>query len=116
MKPATASEAIEIAIDALPGLDAPARRELLDAVLERERPDALVPTLGGQTALNLAVELEEEGITVLGQVADGVGVDALLEQLVERIQARVDPGRPLREMPKRQRRALAKPMADYAAR
>jgi len=32
------------------------------AVLERERPDALVPTLGGQTALNLAVELEESGI------------------------------------------------------
>ncbi|MCU0302906.1 MAG: carbamoyl-phosphate synthase large subunit [Thermoanaerobaculales bacterium] len=32
------------------------------AVLERERPDALVPTLGGQTALNLAVELEEHGV------------------------------------------------------
>jgi len=32
------------------------------AVLERERPDALIPTLGGQTALNLAVELEEEGV------------------------------------------------------
>ncbi len=32
------------------------------AVLERERPDALVPTLGGQTALNLAVELEESGV------------------------------------------------------
>ena len=32
------------------------------AVLERERPDALIPTLGGQTALNLAVELEENGV------------------------------------------------------
>ncbi len=32
------------------------------AVLERERPDALIPTLGGQTALNLAVELEEAGV------------------------------------------------------
>jgi carbamoyl-phosphate synthase large subunit len=31
-------------------------------VLERERPDALLPTMGGQTALNLAVELAEEGI------------------------------------------------------
>jgi carbamoyl-phosphate synthase large subunit len=28
------------------------------AVIERERPDALLPTLGGQTALNLAVELQ----------------------------------------------------------
>ncbi len=32
------------------------------AVLERERPDALLPTLGGQTALNLASQLEEAGI------------------------------------------------------
>jgi carbamoyl-phosphate synthase large subunit len=32
------------------------------SVLERERPDALLPTLGGQTALNLAVALWEEGV------------------------------------------------------
>jgi carbamoyl-phosphate synthase large subunit len=31
-------------------------------VLERERPDALLPTLGGQTALNLATRLAEEGV------------------------------------------------------
>ncbi len=31
-------------------------------VLGRERPDALLPTLGGQTALNLAIELHEAGI------------------------------------------------------
>ena len=31
-------------------------------VLERERPDALLPTMGGQTALNLAVALAEAGI------------------------------------------------------
>src|SRR5205823_1043465 len=31
-------------------------------VLERERPDALLPTMGGQTALNLARELAEAGI------------------------------------------------------
>ena len=32
------------------------------SVLERERPDALLPTLGGQTALNLAVALESAGV------------------------------------------------------
>ena len=32
------------------------------SVLERERPDALLPTLGGQTALNLASQLEEAGV------------------------------------------------------
>jgi PTS system nitrogen regulatory IIA component len=37
VKPATASEAIEIAVGALPSLDDRARRDLLDAVLERER-------------------------------------------------------------------------------
>jgi carbamoyl-phosphate synthase large subunit len=33
----------------------------LEAIIERERPDALLPTLGGQTGLNLAVELSESG-------------------------------------------------------
>ena len=32
------------------------------AVLRRERPDALLPTLGGQTALNLSIELAESGV------------------------------------------------------
>src|ERR687891_2370000 len=31
-------------------------------VLTRERPDALLPTMGGQTALNLARELAQEGV------------------------------------------------------
>ncbi len=34
----------------------------LTAIIERERPDALLPTVGGQTALNLAVELAEAGV------------------------------------------------------
>ncbi len=36
--------------------------DVLEAILERERPDALLPTVGGQTALNLAVELARRGI------------------------------------------------------
>jgi carbamoyl-phosphate synthase large subunit len=36
--------------------------EMVAKVIERERPDALLPTLGGQTALNLAVRLSETGI------------------------------------------------------
>ncbi|HVS47107.1 MAG TPA: carbamoyl-phosphate synthase large subunit, partial [Verrucomicrobiae bacterium] len=34
----------------------------LENIIERERPDALLPTLGGQTGLNLAVELSEAGV------------------------------------------------------
>jgi len=36
--------------------------EVVARVIERETPDALLPTLGGQTALNLAVELDEMGV------------------------------------------------------
>lgn len=36
--------------------------EALTKVIERESPDAILPTLGGQTALNLAVKLYEEGV------------------------------------------------------
>ena len=36
--------------------------EIIAKVIERERPDALLPTLGGQTGLNLAMELAEHGV------------------------------------------------------
>src|SRR4051794_17379890 len=40
----------------------PLDAETVAQIIERERPDALLPTLGGQTALNLAVELSEAGV------------------------------------------------------
>src|SRR5438270_9787703 len=40
----------------------PLDAETLEQIIARERPDALLPTLGGQTALNLAVELAESGV------------------------------------------------------
>src|SRR5512144_479315 len=40
----------------------PLTPEAVTAILERERPDALLPTVGGQTALNLAVELSRRGV------------------------------------------------------
>ena len=40
---------------------APMTPELVEQVIEKERPDALLPTMGGQTALNLAVALAESG-------------------------------------------------------
>jgi len=39
----------------------PLTPEVLEAIIERERPDALLPTVGGQTALNLAVDLASAG-------------------------------------------------------
>src|SRR6187455_2777955 len=43
--------------------------EVLERVIDRERPDAILPTVGGQTALNLAVELEERGVLAKHGVA-----------------------------------------------
>src|SRR4026208_1068956 len=39
----------------------PLTPEFLAAIIERERPDAILPTVGGQTALNLAVDLADAG-------------------------------------------------------
>ncbi|UDQ98189.1 carbamoyl-phosphate synthase large subunit [Lentisphaerota bacterium WC36G] len=40
----------------------PLNKDILHEIIRRERPDVLLPTLGGQTALNLAMELAESGI------------------------------------------------------
>ena len=36
--------------------------EVVEAIFERDRPDALLPTMGGQTALNLTVQLAKQGL------------------------------------------------------
>src|SRR5262249_9084504 len=40
----------------------PLSREYVEQIIARERPDALLPTVGGQTGLNLAVALAEGGV------------------------------------------------------
>src|SRR3954471_6950739 len=40
----------------------PITTEVLTKIIEKERPDAVLPTLGGQTALNAAIALDEAGI------------------------------------------------------
>src|SRR6266705_261519 len=39
----------------------PLTPDLVAAIIDRERPDAVLPTVGGQTALNLAVDLAAAG-------------------------------------------------------
>ncbi|HEY8773927.1 MAG TPA: carbamoyl-phosphate synthase large subunit [Gaiellaceae bacterium] len=47
-------------------------------VLDRERPDALLPTMGGQTALNLAMQLVEAGVLEqFGVELIGAGIEAI---------------------------------------
>ncbi|MBN1120034.1 MAG: carbamoyl-phosphate synthase large subunit [Anaerolineae bacterium] len=40
----------------------PITQEVLELIIQQEQPDALLPTVGGQTALNAAVELSESGV------------------------------------------------------
>src|SRR5512132_1032562 len=42
----------------------PIAPEVIEAILEREKPDAILPTLGGQTALNAAMELNRNGALI----------------------------------------------------
>ena len=34
----------------------------LESIIEKEKPDAILPTMGGQTALNMAIKLHEHGV------------------------------------------------------
>ncbi len=85
----------------------PLDRDTVAAIIAQERPDALLPTVGGQTALNLAVSLDEagvlekHGVETLGasvrsvklgedrllfkQAMQGVGVDVLLSGIARSI-------------------------------
>ena len=52
--------------------------DVLAAIIDRERPDALLPTLGGQTALNLTMRLAEAGVLEAhGVEVIGARIDAI---------------------------------------
>ena len=56
----------------------PITLDVVEKVIERERPDALLPTMGGQTALNATMglvkrgTLEKYGVTLIGASADAI--------------------------------------------
>ncbi|MCG8599152.1 MAG: carbamoyl-phosphate synthase large subunit, partial [Verrucomicrobiales bacterium] len=64
----------------------PITPEVVKKIIEKEKPDALLPTLGGQTALNTSMELfrsgylDEAGVRMIGAKADAIekGEDRLL--------------------------------------
>ena len=50
--------------------------DVLAAIIEREKPDAVLPTLGGQTALNLAMALFERGLAGVPGTPELIGANA----------------------------------------
>src|SRR5438874_6560005 len=72
----------------------PLTTEFVEKIIERERPHALLPTLGGQTALNIAVALAEDGtldrfgVELIGAKLEAIRKAedrALFKQAMERI-------------------------------
>ena len=56
----------------------PITPEVVGRILERERPDALLPTMGGQTALNTAMALSRSGrLATLGVELIGASAEAI---------------------------------------
>ncbi len=56
----------------------PLKLDILTRIIEKERPDALLPTLGGQTALNRALELHDAGVLDKFNVElIGAGIEAI---------------------------------------
>ena len=56
----------------------PITPEIVESIIERERPDAVLATLGGQTALNTAIALHESGaLERLGAPLIGANVEAI---------------------------------------
>src|SRR4051794_10368463 len=54
----------------------PLTPEVLAKIIERERPDAVLPTLGGQTALNLAMDLHAQGLIGVPGRPEMIGANA----------------------------------------
>src|SRR5678815_6751 len=58
----------------------PVTPEFVELILERERPDAILPTMGGQTALNVAMALsqsgalERYGVELIGATAPAIAI------------------------------------------
>ncbi|HEX2728747.1 MAG TPA: carbamoyl-phosphate synthase large subunit, partial [Rubrobacteraceae bacterium] len=80
----------------------------LAEVIRRERPDALLPTLGGQTALNLAIELheaailEDYGVELLGASIESIRMAEdrrLFRDAMDRIGLKVPDSRVVRDLP-----------------
>jgi carbamoyl-phosphate synthase large subunit len=65
--------------------------EVIEKILDKERPDAVLPTLGGQTALNLAMDLhnsgalQSRGIELIGARAEAIATAEVLPTLGARV-------------------------------
>ncbi len=98
----------------------PLTPEIVEKVIEKERPDALLPTMGGQTALNLAVALakngvlEKYGVELIGAKLDAIEMAEdrqLFKEAMERIGIGVCPSGIVNNMD--EARVIAQQIGSY---
>ncbi|HEY7234686.1 MAG TPA: carbamoyl-phosphate synthase large subunit [Gemmatimonadaceae bacterium] len=79
----------------------PVTPEYVELILDREKPDAILPTMGGQTALNVAMALsesgalEQRGIELIGATARAIAIAEdrkLFAEAMQRIGLKIAPG------------------------
>src|SRR3982750_4250645 len=79
----------------------PVTPQYVELILEREKPDAILPTMGGQTALNVAMALAESGvldrlgIELIGATAHAIAIAEdrkLFAEAMQRIGLKCAPG------------------------
>ncbi|MEU2778441.1 carbamoyl phosphate synthase large subunit, partial [Streptomyces sp. NPDC007162] len=85
----------------------PITPEFVEKIIAKERPDALLPTLGGQTALNTAISLDENGVLAkYGVELIGANVEAinkgedrdLFKEVVEEVRKKIGHGESARSV------------------
>ncbi len=85
----------------------PITPEFVEKIIAKERPDALLPTLGGQTALNTAISMHEQGVLEkYGVELIGANVEAinkgedrdLFKDVVEAVRAKIGHGESARSV------------------
>ncbi|MGW7003002.1 carbamoyl-phosphate synthase large subunit [Streptomyces sp. NPDC054933] len=85
----------------------PITPEFVEKIIAKERPDALLPTLGGQTALNTAISLHEQGVLdKYGVELIGANVEAIhkgedrdqFKRVVEAVNAKIGHGESARSV------------------
>ena len=79
----------------------PVTPQFVELILEREKPDAILPTMGGQTALNVAMALAESGVLerygveLIGATARAIAIAEdrkLFAEAMQRIGLKIAPG------------------------
>jgi len=61
----------------------PLTADVMAAIIERERPDAVLPTLGGQTGLNVAMDLYRRGLIGMSGTPEMIGANATAIETAE---------------------------------